>query len=368
MKIAVIGTRGIPAAYSGFETLAEEISTRLVKKGHKVTVYCRPQYVSADRRIYKGINLVVLPTIRHKYLDTVVHTFLSVLHVILTDTEVIYFCNPVNSIFTIIPRLFGKKTIINVDGLEWKRRKWNALGRFVHRTAERIAVIFPNSIVTDSRLIKDYYKKQYNKETEYISYGARITGPIPPGEAMSKNGLLPRKFILYVSRLEPENNAHVVIAAYEKVKSDLPLVIVGDAPYSKKYISELKSTKDKRVKFLGGIFGDGYFELLANALLYIHGNEVGGTNPSLLQAMASGNCVIANGVNFNIEVIGDSGVWFKHNDVESLAEKIQYLLDNPKEIEKYQKLAVERIRASYNWDEVVDLTENLMRRLLHGKN
>ncbi|MDP3731758.1 MAG: DUF1972 domain-containing protein [Candidatus Omnitrophota bacterium] len=367
MKIAIIGTRGIPANYGGFETFAEELSARLVQKGHAVTVYCRSSHAKKNLAFYKGVRLVVLPTIRHKYLDTVANTFLAVWHVLFTDTEVIYFCNAVNSVFTIIPRLFGKKTLINVDGLEWKRKKWNDLAKAVYKISERIATIFPNAIVTDSKAMQLYYKKTYGKDTEYISYGADMREHLPAGPVMVKYKLQERNFILYVSRLEPENNAHILIEAYEKVKGDMPLVIVGDAPYAKGYIEKIKSTKDDRIKFIGSVYKDGYFELLSNAFLYVHGNEVGGTNPALLQAMASGNCVIVNGIDFNKEVIGDSGLWFRPNDADDLKQKIKYLLDHREEAGKYRRLAIDRIRKYYSWDETVNKTEELMKRLRDGK-
>lgn len=363
MKISIIGTRGIPANYGGFETFAEELGGRLVRRGHKVIVYCRSHNVKTKERFYKGAELVILPTIRHKYFDTVAHTFLSTIHALFTDAEVIYFCNAINSIFTIIPRFFGKKTIINVDGLEWKRKKWNALAKAAYRVSERVAVAFANAIVTDSMAIHDYYNSRFGKETEYISYGADTEKRLPAGSVMKAHGLKEKGFVLYVSRFEPENNAHVLVEAYEKVGGDMPLVIVGDAPYNKAYIADLKSSKDKRIIFPGSIYGDGYRELLSNAFVYIHGNEVGGTNPALLEAMAAGNCVIVNGVDFNKEVIADCGLWYEPGNTEDLKNKIEYLFDNPGEVERYRQKAVERIRNHYNWDDVVDKTENLMRRL-----
>jgi len=364
MQIAIIGTRGIPASYGGFETFAQNLSLRLVQRGHSVIVYCRSNYVKKEQHIYKGIKLVVLPTIQHKYFDTIIHTLLSVIHVLFTRTEVIYFCNAINSIFTIIPRMFGKKTIINVDGLEWKRKKWNFLAKKAYRISESIATIFPHEIVTDSMIIHDYYKERFGKETEYISYGADAGKRLSPGELMRTLGLKKRNFILFVSRLEPENNAHILIKAYEKVQGDMPLIIIGDAPYSNEYIRKLKSTKDKRIKFLGSIYGNGYFELLSNTFIYVHGNEVGGTNPALLEAMACGNCVIGNGVEFNKEVIGNCGLYFEPNNADSLRDKIEYSFNHPGEVEKFRSLAVERIRKYYNWNDVVDKTEKLMKKLL----
>lgn len=368
MKIAIIGTRGIPANYGGFETFAEEMSTRLVKRGHSVRVYGRSSSISVKERFYKGVELVVLPALKHKYLETVSNTFLAVMHVIFTDTDAIYFCNAVNSVFTIIPRIFGKKVVLNVDGLEWRRKKWNRIGKAVYKASEYIATKFPNRIVTDSKIIHDYYMSKFGKESEYISYGADITAKISPGPVMDRYGLKERGYVLYVSRLEPENNAHTLIKAYEKVKGGMPLAIVGDAPYAKGYISELKSTKDARIKFLGSVYGEGYLELLSNAFIYVHGNEVGGTNPALLSAMAAGNCVIVNGVDFNREVIGDAGLWYEPGNADDLKNKIEYLLDNTGEAEKFRIKAVDRIRRYYNWDDVVKKTEELLMGLIRKRS
>ena len=364
IRIAIVGTRGIPANYGGFETFAEELSTRLVARGCDVFVYCRKGAIDWSQPYYKGVRLVLLPTLKHKYLDTVAHTFLSVFHVIFTKVDIVYFCNAINSIFIILPRVFGKKTAINVDGLEWKRKKWNKSGKIAYRISEKIATLFANEVVTDSRGIQRYYKEKFSKDTIFIPYGADIGKYTGPVEIMGKYGLEKRGYVLYVSRLEPDNNAHIVIKAYEKVKGDMPLVIVGDAPYGEPYIEKLRSTKDKRIKFLGSIYGKGYHELQSNAFIYIHGNEVGGTNPALLEAMAHGNCVIANGVSFNKEVVGDAGLWFRHNDIEDLKNKIQYFIDNPKKTDKYRTMAVERIREHYNWDDVVSEYEDLFANML----
>ena len=292
------------------------------------------------------------------------HTFFSVFHVLFTRVQIVYFCNPINSIFTFIPRLFGKKTIINVDGLEWKRKKWNKIGRAAHKISEYLATVLPNKVVTDSKAIRDYYRLKFDKDTEYISYGADINKTRPAGPTLKRLLLKERAYILYVSRLEPENNAHVLIEAYEKIKSDMPLIIVGDAPYGKDYINTIKSTKDPRIKFVGSIYGEGYFELLSNAFAYIHGNEVGGTNPALLEAMAFGNCIIVNGVEFNKEVVGDCGLSYEPGEPNDLKDKIEYLIKHPEYTERYRTLARERIKKYYNWDDVIGKTEELMKKLL----
>lgn len=360
MRIVILGTRGIPANYGGFETFVEELSKRLVKNGHSVTVYARKGLNKFDTFFYEGVKVIVLPTIRHKYLDTVVHTFFSVFHAIFTKADIMFFCNSINSIFMAMPRIFGKKCIINVGGLEWKRKKWGFFGRFAYKVSELLSIQFSNAVVTDSKVLKAYYKGKFNINTNYISYGAnkRINFEDDDG-LLNKFGLIGKRYMLYVSRLEPENNAHIVIKAYEKVNTEIPLVIAGDAPYAKKYISQLHNTRDSRIKFLGRISKNECNVLLSNSYLYIHGNEVGGTNPALLQAMACGNCVLVNGVNFNIEVIGDAGIWFEQNNIIDLKNKIEFLLKSPEVADRYRLLARERVERYYNWGDVANSYEEL---------
>lgn len=359
MKIAILGTRGIPANYGGFETFVQEFSTRLVAKGYTVSIYCRKDNSDWCKPLYKGVRLVILPTIKHKYFDTVAHTFLSVLHVSLSDADIVYICNAINSVFAIVPRLFSKRVIINVDGLEWKRAKWNKLGKWAYRASEWLATKLAHIIISDSRAIQEYYWERFKKETINISYGAERKEVLGSEVLLEKYGLKKRGYILYVSRLEPENNALIMIKAYEKVKTDMPLVIVGAAPYGRTYIDKLRSTKDPQVKFLGGIYGEGYCALQTHTYLYLHGNEVGGTNPALLETMAFGNCVVAIGVPFNKEVVGDAGFWFEPEDENDLASKIKYLLNNPQVVERYRILAGARIAKFYNWEDVVSKYEAL---------
>ncbi len=352
-RIAILGIRGVPASYSGYETFAYHFSLGLVKLGFPVVAYGRKKYVNIDGDYFKGVRVVVLPTISHKYFDTVVHTFFAVIHSLFADVEIVYICNTINSIWAVFPLILGKRVWINVDGLEWKRTKWNKLGKLAYRVSEFIASKLATEVITDSMGISKYYLEKFNRKTVYISYGAEIKPSVPPGAVMKKYSLEKRKFFLYVSRLEPENNAHVIIEGYGNVDTDYPLVIVGDAPYAGKYISYLKEIADERVVFTGYLFGNGCDELRSNAFVYLHGNEVGGTNPGLLEAMSFGNCVVVNGVDFNIEVVGNAGYSFKHNDSSELAKVLKYLLDNPEEAEKKRGMAIERIKKYYSWEKII---------------
>jgi glycosyltransferase involved in cell wall biosynthesis len=366
MKIAVLGTRGIPANYGGFETFAEELSSRLVQKGHQVTVYGRTHYIHYKDPTYKGVRLVLLPTIPHKYLDTVAHTLLSIVHVLFQDVEVVLICNAANSIFSFLPRLRGTKTVVNVDGLERNRQKWNALGRSYYHLSEWLSTFLPNAMVTDARAIQEYYRSRYGKHSYFIPYGAE-EGPVSSRAALDRLGLEPEGYFLYVSRLEPENNALLVVEAFERVQTDKKLVVVGDAPYARDYISQVKSTADPRILFPGSIYGEGYKELQSHAFCYIHSTEVGGTHPALIEAMGRGRCVLYLDTPENREVAGNAAIAFEKSP-DDLARKMQAVLWDSRLREECQTHALRRVHERYRWDAVAAAYEKLFRELIGKKD
>ncbi|HEV2835096.1 MAG TPA: glycosyltransferase, partial [Pyrinomonadaceae bacterium] len=325
MRIAILGTRGIPASYGGFETFAEHLSTRLVARGHDVTVYCRSHYVSPRQLEYHGVRLEVLPTIRHKYFDTVIHAFLSAVHAVSRRFDAALICNSANAPFCPILRLTGTPVAINVDGLEHKRKKWGWLGHSYYRLAEYLSTVLPNEMVTDAQVIQDYYQVHHKAQSTMIAYGSEVERR-PDRGLVKKWRVEPNRYVLYVSRLEPENNAELVIEAFKKVRTAYRLLIVGDAPYAESYISNLRARArgDKRIIFTGFVFGQDYRALQQNAYCYVHATEVGGTHPALLEAMGYGNCVLTLATPENIEVVGDAGV--PYIDEYDLAAKLQRVL------------------------------------------
>jgi glycosyltransferase involved in cell wall biosynthesis len=362
MRIAILGTRGIPASYGGFETFAEHLSTRLVSRGHEVTVYCRSHYVSPRQLEYHGVRLKVLPTIKHKYLDTVVHTFFSSLHAAAERFDVALICNAANSPFAPILRLTGIPTALNVDGLEHKRKKWNALGRGYYKLCERLATWLPTEIVTDARVIQDYYSSRYNKQSTMIAYGAEVERR-PDPSLVRRWDVQPNRYVLYVSRLEPENNAHLVIETFKRVRTGHKLLIVGDAPYAHEYIADLKkrARSDRRIIFTGFVFGKDYRALQQNAYCYVHATEVGGTHPALIEAMGFGNCVLTLDTPENLEVVGDAGI--PYSDEVDLAAQLQKVLRDGSRVSSYRQRAQARVRSEYDWEGVVDLYERLFARI-----
>lgn len=362
MRIVILGTRGIPASYGGFETFAEHLSTRLVARGHEVTVYGRAHYVSPRQLEYHGVRLKVLPTIRHKYFDTVVHSFLSAIHAVSSRFDAALICNAANAPFAPILRLTGTPVAINVDGLEHKRKKWGWLGRRYYLAAERLATILPNVMVTDAQVIHDYYLARYNAKSEMIAYGSEVERR-PDRASVRRWRAEPNRYVLYVSRLEPENNAHLVIEAFKKVRTAYRLLIVGDAPYARDYISDLKARArgDKRIVFTGFVFGQDYRALQQNAYCYVHATEVGGTHPALLEAMGYGNCVLTLATPENIEAVGDAGITYA--DEFDLAEKLQRVLRDGSLVQSYRNRAQIRVQRYYDWERVVDQYERLFAQM-----
>ena len=362
MRIALLGTRGIPANYGGFETFAEELSTRLAARGHQVTVYCRSNNVIGGEPVWRGVRRVLLPTLSHKYFDTIVHTALSTAHLLFQRCDVALYCNAANAVFTCWPRLRGIPTALNVDGLERKRKKWNALARAWYRVSERLSTWLPTAVVTDADVIEQYYRERYGKESTCIAYGAEL-GRVSTRETLDRLGLEPGEYLLYVSRMEPENNALLTVQGFERTTVDKKLVMVGDAPYAADYIRRVKETSDPRIVFPGAIYGQGYRELQSHCYAYIHATEVGGTHPALIEAMGRGAPVLYLETPENIEVAGPVGRGFQPTP-ESLAETIEALAALPDEDrEALGRQAAENARERYDWDRITDQYEKLLRRL-----
>jgi glycosyltransferase involved in cell wall biosynthesis len=358
MRIAILGTRGIPANYGGFETFAEELSVRLAARGHDVTVYCRGG--AEPHSTYRGVRLRFLSTLRYKYFDTIAHTFVSTVDLLAHRVDVALYCNGANAIFTGVPRLFGMPVALNVDGLERKRKKWNRAAKAWYLVSEWLATFLPNAVVTDARAIEDYYMRRYGKRTTFIPYGAE-TGKVESTAVLAELGLEPGRYFLYVSRMEPENQALEVRRAFEGVRTDMKLALIGDAPYARDYIRQVRDTRDPRIVIPGAIYGQGYHELDAHCFAYIHATEVGGTHPALIEAMGRGALVLYRDNAENAEVAGDAGIPF----AEDLAEKLeQTLAMSEADREALRRRARERVARSYCWDAVAAAYENLFQSIM----
>lgn len=366
MRIALLGTRGVPARYGGFETAVEEIGRRLSAQGHEVTVYCRGAQRPHPKE-YLGMRLVHLPAARGKAVETLSHTALSVAHLLGSkrhDAAILF--NAANAPFLPALRLRGIPVAVHVDGLEWQRAKWGGAGQRYYRMVESLSVRWADALIADAQGISDYYAQEFAVSTELLSYGAPIQ--IDPGATrIQELGLEPGGYHLVVARFEPENHVEEILAGYHASSAVRPLVVVGSAPYADAYTSRLHAIaeRDSRIRMQGAVWDQRQLdELYANARTYLHGHSVGGTNPSLLRAMGAGTAVLAYDVVFNRGVLGQSGLFFgAAGDLPSLLASAE---DPDSDIGERGRSLQRRAETWYRWDDVSRGYEELLVRLKDG--
>lgn len=365
-KVAIIGIRGIPANYGGFETCAEKTAERFVKR-FDVYVFCRKHNCQFEGYTYKGIQLIKLPSLNFKALDTLSHTFLCVLYLLFkASIKIVHLYNTANAIYIPLLRLFGKKVLVSVDGLEWKRPKWGKLAQTHYRMSEFLCSKAANVVIADSNVIKKYYKNKFNIDAEYISYGA---DDMEPGteSLLKKYGLQARQYFLFVGRLVPDKGVHNLINAYNQLQTDKELVIIGGDTVQLDYIEKLKKMANERVKFLGFVYGKDYATLNKYPFCYVSASLIEGTSPALINAMGAGNCVLVNGNQENIETLGNTGLYYKENDIYDLVKQMEMLINNPKMIEEIGQKCRERVENVYNWEKVAQKYMNIFRILLENR-
>lgn len=353
MRIALVGTRG-PGYYGGFETCVAELAPRLADRGHDVVVYSR-RWQKTRAWSHPGVRVVDLPSIPTKSLDTLSHTAISAVHLIGQRPDVAIFFGVGNSPFARAVRRAGVPVVLNVDGLDRTRSKWGRAGRWYLHRAEVWALRACDVLVTDAHSIQDYYSDVYHAPSTFIPYGAPV-GRLDAADELSDLGVTPGAYVLYVSRLEPENNAHVVIEAHERSGVSTPLVVVGGSAYGGDYERGLHAAAGPLVTFTGFVFGDGYAQLQSNALVYVQATEVGGTHPALLEAMGYGNAVIALDTAEHREVLGEAGRYYRETD--ELATLIRDLLADPVERSRLADAAQDRVRELFSWDAVTTQYEH----------
>jgi glycosyltransferase involved in cell wall biosynthesis len=368
LRIAMFGTRGIPHTNGGLETFFSEMAPRLAARGHDVIGYCRKSLFKERPKTYRGVRLIYLPSIETKELGTPVHSLLCAFDVLFRGVDVVLVVNVAHAFHCIIPRLLGKQVAINVDGMDWKRGKWGGFGRkYFYWNAKYVGRICAKGVVTDASEMRRIYLEEFNTPSAYIAYGANIENSTNP-EVLREYGLEPSQYYLIASRMVPENNADLIVQAFEQVQTERLLVVAGAANYRSEFVDKLKQTKDARVRFLGHVDNvDHIKELHCNAYAYVHGHSMGGTNPALLKALGYGNCVLALRTPFNSEVVGDSGIFFER-DPEDLTRKIQELENHPEVAAEYRRMAPKRILESYTWEKITDQYEELFLQLAAGEN
>jgi glycosyltransferase involved in cell wall biosynthesis len=359
MRIALVGTRGVPARYGGFETCVEQVGLRLAKAGHDVVVYCRTDQDTERPATHEGMRLVHLPAMRKKSLETLSHTGFSALHLMRHKPDVAVVFNAANAVFLPMLRARGIPVMTHVDGLEWKRTKWQGAGRRYYRMAESLAVRWSDALIADAQGIADYYTDEFSAPTELIAYGAPI---LPDGaDRLAELGLSSRGFHLVVARFEPENHVDVIVEGYRRSGARLPLIVVGSAPYADSHTARIQSLADDRVTFLGGVWDQELLDqLYANCATYLHGHSVGGTNPSLLRAIGAGAATIAFDVNFNREVVADSGRYFR--TPADVARELERAEAAPERVRQRGRRA-RQIALRYDWDDVAARYETLCERI-----
>ena len=363
----MIGTRGVPAHYGGFETAIEEIGRRLVDRGHEVVVYCRgAEAPRLDR--YLGMELIHLPAARRKSLETLSHTLLSLAHLLRQrskpDSAIVF--NAANAPFLPLLRLRHVPVAVHVDGLEWRRSKWQGVGQSYYRAVEALSVRWADALIADALGIADYYDEQFGARTELLTYGAPIQDK-PLSTRVGEVGLRPGGYHVVVARFEPENHVVEIVRGFTSSQARLPLVVVGSAPYANAYTQAVAQAaeSDPRVRLLGGVWDSELLDqLYANALTYIHGHSVGGTNPSLLRAMGAGTAVLAYDVSFNREVLGGRGHYFK--EATDLTPLIEAAEADPSEFQQQGDELRERARTQYQWDDIASGYEALLIKLRGG--
>ena len=357
LRVAFIGGRGVVSKYSGIETYYEEIGKRLAGMGHEVKAYCRTYFTPPGKQ-HNGIQVVRLPTIRSKHLETLVHTFLSTLHVLLQPCDVVHYHALGPALFSFIPRLAGKKTVVTVQGLDWQRKKWGRIASAVLRLGERAAVSLPTHTMVVSQVLQRHYREAHKAETSYVPNGGMLRERHLP-DKLFEWGLEPGRYILFLGRLSPEKGCHLLVEAYEKLDTDIKLVMAGASSYCDDYSRRLQTHAGERIKLLDWVSGDALDELLTNAMVFVLPSDLEGLSLALLDAMGAGLCVLTSDVSENREAVNEAGFTFRRSDVADLADRLRFLIANPAVREAVGQAAKRRICEHYQWPQIAAKIERV---------
>ncbi len=364
MKVAILGTRGIPNKYGGFEQFAEYFSVGFVAKGYEVTVYC-PHLHDFNEAEFKGVKIKKIYCPEDKFGSSAhfIFDYLCMKDALQQQFDILYESGYGTSVFAYY--LLNKKSpliVTNMDGLEWKRSKWNFLTRKLMRRLEKIAVKKSDYIISDNRGIQEYYKKEFNRDSFYIPYGGEISTGFDEN-ILSDYGLKKHGYFVLVARLEPENNIEMILDGYIMSKSKNPFIVIGspETKYGKFLLEKYKAYP--AIKFVGSIYDRAVTQSLRHfSQIYFHGHTVGGTNPSLLEAMGDRAFIIAHDNLFNRGVVSKDNLFFSSK--EEIAKHIN-AFDTYRSLQPALiKANIDRIVEHFNWENVVDSYENLFRKLL----
>ena len=356
IRVAFIGGRGVVSKYSGIESYYEQAGHELAKRGHEVTVYCR-SYFTPRMTSHNGMRIRRSPTIRSKHLETLVHTLLSTAHAMVSDYDVVHYQCLGPALFSIFPRLVGKKTVVTVQGLDWQRGKWGWFASRILRLGEKASISTPSATVVVSRTLQKHYREKHNRDTIYIPNGAAIAHARNPNE-ISKFGLASDSYILFLGRFSPEKNCHLLIDAFEALRAsdDVPismkLVLAGGSSHSDAYVVGLREHASAQIRFLPWVTGSDLDHLVSNAALFVLPSSIEGLSLALLEAMAAGVCVLTSDIPENLEVVDGAGFTFHEGNQEDLRGMLDFLIHNPLLRRQSAARGLERIEASYRWPEI----------------
>lgn len=365
LRVAFIGGRGVVSKYSGIESYYEQVGAELARMGHEVTVYCRT-YFTPSVGEYQGIRVRRLPAIRSKHLETLSHTFLSTMHAMFSGYDVVHYHCLGPALFSFLPRLAGKKTVVTVQGLDWQRRKWGRIAARVLRWGEAAAVWLPNATMVVSRTLQKYYRERYRRPTVYVPNGACLRTR-NPAKRLTEWGLAPDKYVLFLGRFSPEKNCHLLIEAFEGIPTDMKLVLAGGSSHSDEYVDSLRRHESERIRFLPWISGEDLDELLWNAAVFVLPSDLEGLSLALLDAMAAGVCALTSDIPENREVLAGCGFTFKCGDRMDLKRVLERLIRHPKLRQERAAKGAQRIRDKYHWPDVARSIEATYYKVLEPR-
>ncbi len=372
MKIAMIGHKRIPSREGGIEVVVEELSTRMIKLGHNVTVYNRKGKNVQDKNAsdenqklkeYKGVKIVTIPTINKKGIDAFLYSLFASIKVLFGKYDIVHYHAEGSCAMLWLPHLFHKKIIVTIHGLDWNRSKWGGFATKYIKHGEKCAVKYADKIIVLSKGVQDYFKETYNRETIFIPNGVEEPKIKEPKIIKEKYNLEKDSYILFLARIVPEKGLDDLIDAYNKIKTDKKLVIAGGASHTNDYLRhiEKKVKKNKNIIMTGFVQGDELEELFSNTFLYCLPSHIEGMPISLLEAMSYGRNVLVSDIEENTQVIGKYGTSFKKGNIDDLAKKLQDSLNeknrkNSKDIENY-------ILKKYNWNVIINKTIDIYKNL-----
>lgn len=365
LKIAIIGHKRIPTREGGVEIVVKELATRMVRRGHCVDAYNRrgshvsgKEFVHRVGKNYQGINIITIPTFENKSLNAIVYSFFASVRALFGGYDIIHYHAEGPCAMLWLPKLFGKRVVATIHGLDWQRSKWGNLASKVLKFGERIAAKYADEVIVLSANMQEYFRETYGRETIYIANGINKPEYREVQEIQTKWGLKKAGYILFLARIVPEKGAHYLIDAYKRLNTDKKLVIAGGSSHSMEYFSELKqrAQENENIIFTDFVGGRTLEELYSNAYVFVLPSDIEGMAIGLLEAMSYGNCCLVSDIPENTEVVDEHAVVFEHSNVDSLTEELKRLLEHPEIVAQYQSSASDYICQKYNWEEVVDCT------------